>query len=177
MSTAHASQGAPVMKPVWLLLWAAAIGQVAVWAFVPVSPDHVPSLHTEESGEERILGYEEDIHVQSRADLRKETLVSLEQPWAGRCGGESKKNFVLGLNEYYYHRQNQTERYAENFGRAGAKYIAQQWSAPDDKRIDRLAQEAYAKGYLRPADFNGLSRKLIDAVISEERVTGKGCER
>ena len=72
-------------------------------------------------------------------------------------------------------RQNQTDRYPENFGQLGADYIAKQWSTTDYWRIDRLTQDAYAKGYFKPADFEGLAAKLIATVVKNERVTGNAC--
>jgi hypothetical protein len=81
------------------------------------------------------------------------------------------------LGYYYYQRQNQTERYPENFGKPGADYIAQQWTSADDKRIDRLTQEAYGNGYLKPAEFDAVARKMIATVVAGERVIGKGCAR
>jgi hypothetical protein len=172
MFAANASCDAPAMKPFWFLLWAAGTGLVASWTFAPAP---APQLSVE-PGKETAFETNEDIHVESRAGLKKQAFTALELPWGARCRGEGHEKFIAGLKEYYYHRQNQSERYPETFGKAGADYIAKQWSSGDDKRIDRLTQEAYAKGYLRPADFSGLSRKLIDAVIREERVTGKACE-
>ena len=64
----------------------------------------------------------------------------------------------------------------ESYGKAGADYIATQWSKSDDQRIERLTQEAYAKGYLKPSDFTGVAAKMVATVIKNERVTGKGCE-
>ena len=46
----------------------------------------------------------------------------------------------------------------------------------DDQRIDRLTQEAYAKGYLKPSDFTAVAAKMVATVIKNERVTGKGCK-
>jgi hypothetical protein len=35
--------------------------------------------------------------------------------------------------------------------------------------------EAYARGYLKPSDFDGIAGKLVAVVVEDERVTGKGC--
>ena len=99
----------------------------------------------------------------------------MDRPWGGRCAGEDRKQFLSGLNEYYYHRQNQTERYPESLGKAGADYIEEQWSTTDDQRIDRLTQDAYARGYLKPADFDAVAGKMIATVVKNERVTGNAC--
>ena len=101
-------------------------------------------------------------------------MAALDLAWSSRCG-EDRKRFVSGINEYYYQRQNQTERYPEVHGKLGADYIATAWSTADDKRIDRLTQEAYARGYLTPSDFDGVARKMVVTVVKGERVTAKGC--
>ncbi|HLX17329.1 MAG TPA: hypothetical protein VKS24_19245 [Bradyrhizobium sp.] len=161
------------MKRAWFLLWALAILQIAVWAFAPeASPPQIPELNRGKA-----FGANEDLAVDGRASLRQDAFKSLEQPWGGRCAGEERKQFISGLNHYYYHRQNQTERYPENFGKEGAGYIAKQWATTDDKRIDRLTQDAYAKGYLKPTDFEPVASKLVAAVVKDERVIGKACAR
>ena len=158
------------MNRAWFVLWAAMVLQVAAWAFAPAhSPPLVPS------GDGSAYGSDEEIAVQSRSGQRKNAFRALERPWGSRCAGEDRKRFIGGLNEYYYHRQNQTERYPENFGKAGADYIAKQWSTTDDQRIDRLTQDAYAKGYLKPSDFDAVAGKVIAKVVKDEHIVGKAC--
>ena len=45
----------------------------------------------------------------------------------------------------------------------------------DDQRIDRLTQDAYARGYLKPVDFDAVAGNMVAAVVKDERVTGKAC--
>jgi hypothetical protein len=151
--------------------WALGVGLVASWAFAPAAPP--PQIPEVNRG--KAFGSNEDIMVDGRSRQRQAAFMTLERPWGGRCDGEGRKRFISGLNEYYYQRQNQTERYPEYFGQLGADYIANQWSTTDDQRIDRLTQDAYARGYLKPADFDGLARKVIATVVKDERVTGKAC--
>ena len=40
---------------------------------------------------------------------------------------------------------------------------------------DRLTQDAYARGYLKPADFDGVAGKMVAMVVKDERITGKAC--
>ncbi len=47
--------------------------------------------------------------------------------------------------------------------------------APTTKRIDRLTQEAYTRGYLKPDDFSAVARRLILDLVKNERATGAGC--
>jgi hypothetical protein len=154
-------------------LWALGVVVVASWAFAPA--DAPRPIQIPEVNRGKAFGANEDIHVQSRSELRQSAFETLEQPWGGRCAAEGRKSFIAGLSHYYYIRQNQTDRYPENFGQLGADYIAKQWSTTDDQRIDRLTQDAYAKGYFKPADFEGLAAKLIATVVKNERVTGNAC--
>ena len=107
--------------------------------------------------------------------MRRETALAFERPYGSRCAGEGRKQFVAHIDYYYYRRQNDMERYGENFGKPGANYIARQWSTGEDKRIERLTQEAYAQGYLGLSDFGGVGRKLAEAVVSGERVIAHSC--
>jgi hypothetical protein len=43
-----------------------------------------------------------------------------------------------------------------------------------DRTCCRL-DEAYTKGYLKPADFAGPAGRLIAIVVRDERVTGNAC--
>jgi hypothetical protein len=157
------------MKPVWFILWAMVVGQIALWTFAPDEPKQ-----PESAGDGRPYGDTEEYAVESRDSQRKAAMATLDLPWSSRCG-EARKQFISGVNEYYYQRQNQYERYPEIHGKLGADYIAAQWSTGDDKRIERLTQEAYTNGYFKPSDFDGVASKLVATVVQNERVTGKGC--
>ena len=159
------------MNRAWLLLWAVVIWQVAAWTFAPAAPP--PQIPEANRG--KAFGADEERAVELRASQRKDALRTLDRPWGSRCIGEDRKQFIAGVNEYYYHRQNQAERYLEYFGKLGADYIARQWSTGDDQRIDRLTQDAYVRGYLKPADFDGAASKMVANVVRDERVTGKAC--
>jgi hypothetical protein len=157
------------MKPIWFILWAAAIWQIASWTFAP-PPKPAPATASRNVPLDRV----EQGLVEARGMQRRGALAALDMPWSGRCSQDRTK-FLSGLNEYYYHRQNQTRSYSETYGQAGADYIAGQWSTADDSRIDRLTQEAYARGYLKPSDFDGVASKTVSTVVKNERVTGNGC--
>jgi len=154
-----------------LLLLAIVIWQIGSWAFAPPRPP--PTIP---EGDGRAFGPNEKYLVEARESQRQSAVQALDMPWGSRCNGDDRKRFLSGLNEYYYHRQNQTAAYPQTFGKAGADYIATQWSKADDQRIDRLTQEAYAKGYLKPSDFGEAAAKMVATVIKTERVTGKGCK-
>jgi len=159
------------MNRVWFIAWAIVIWQVAVWAFAP-EPSVAPQSFTPVG--DRDFDEHEKYTADARESLRKGTLAALDRAWSERCS-EARTRFISGLNAYYRERQNQSERYPETYGPAGADYIARQWVTQDDQRIERLTQEAYAAGYLKPSDFDGMAAKMIASVVQAERVTGRGC--
>lgn len=161
------------MSRIWFIIWAMVIIQIGGWAFAPEPKPPPPPVRDGSAYDDHTEKY----LVDARVSQRQGAIAALERPWSGRCAGEERKSFISGINEYYYHRQNQIERYPESFGKAGADYIATQWSTAEDQRIDRLTQEAYARGYLNPADFDGVARKMVATVVSNERVTGNACAR
>ncbi len=158
------------MKRAWFIVWGIVIWQIAAWTFgsETAPPPKPPDVDPRTTSTEKYL-------VEGRDKQRQDGLRALAIPCSSICADEGRKEFTSGLGHYYYHRQNQMERYPENFGKSGAQYIAQQWTSSDDLRIDRLTQEAYVRGYLNPGDFDAVARKLIIAVVKGERITGKGC--
>jgi hypothetical protein len=155
---------------VWFIVWAMVVGQIAVWTFAPARHDEQPAP----TDPGRPYGDNEQYAVEARDSERKGAMAALDRPFSSRCG-EARKQFINGVKSYYYQRQNQYERYPEIHGKLGADYIARQWSTGEDRRIERLTQEAYARGYLQPTDFDGVAGKLVAAVVKDERVVGKGC--
>jgi hypothetical protein len=155
----------------WFLIGAVIIGQIAAWTFVP----HEPVQHPSASGDPR-SNPNEKYAVDSRAGQRQGATAALDGPYGARCAGEGRKKFISEINQYYDDRQNQLERYSEIYGKAGADYIVEQWSTPEDKRIERLTQEAYSQGYLKPSDFGDEARKMIEVIVRDERVVAKACE-
>lgn len=159
------------MHRFWFIVWAIVTWQVAVWAFAP-EPQIAPQSFTPVG--DRDFDEHEQYAADTRESQRKGALAALDRPWSERCG-EARKQFVSGLNAYYRHRQNESERYPETYGPAGADYITKQWLTQDDQRIERLTQEAYAAGYLKPSDFDGMASTMVTSVVHAERVTGRGC--
>ena len=115
----------PASPPVRILFiaWAVGIGLVATWAFAPeAAPPQILEVNRGEAFDSN-----EELFVRARNSQRQDALKTLGRPWGSRCAGEERKRFISGLNEYYYHRQNQTERYPEIYGKLGADYLAKQW--------------------------------------------------
>jgi hypothetical protein len=162
----------------FFIVWAVVIGQIAVWTFAPATPPPQPQQQLSPQppqGDGKAFGSSEDILARGRTLQRQTALRALGAPWSSFCTEAGHKDFISGLSYYYFHRQNQTERYPENYGKPGADYIAQQWASADDKRIERLTQEVYGNGFLKPDEFDAVARRMIATVVAGERVIGKGC--
>jgi hypothetical protein len=161
------------MRPGLLVVGVLGAGVFANWAYDPAPPraaQPVPEVYRGKS-----FGPDEDFAVWDREKMRTVAFQALDMPWGDRCAGDNRQQFLRTLGRYYAYRQSTTENYLEYFGQAGASYIAQQWATTEDKRIERLTQEAYAKGYLKPDDLNWIARKMMATVVKDERVTGKAC--
>ena len=154
-----------------ILGWATVTLQVAVWTFAS-SPSVAPQSFTP-IGDQEFNQHEKYI-ADARESQRKSALAALDRPWSERCG-DTRKQFIASLNAYYNVRQNENERYPEIYGPPGSDYIARQWVTPDDQRIERLTQEAYATGYLNPSDFDGMAGRMLATLVRAERITGRGC--
>lgn len=152
------------------------IGAVVVWqVFVhalPSEPAPAAQSFTPMSGSE--FETHERYTEDARKSQRKSALAALDRPWSERCGA-GRKQFISQVAEYYYQRHNQQDRYPEIYGPSGATYIARQWATSEDRRIERLTQEAYAAGYLAPSDFDGFAGRTVASIVAGERVKGRGC--
>jgi hypothetical protein len=161
------------MRAALLVVAVLVAGYLASWAYDPSPPRAVQPVPQADRG--KAFGPDEEFAIWDREKIRNVAFQALEMPWGGRCSGDSRQQFLRMLGRYYAYRQSTTENYSEYFGKAGAGYIAQQWATAEDKRIERLTQEAYAKGYLRADDLNWIARKRMATVVKDERVTGKAC--
>jgi hypothetical protein len=161
------------MNPGRIAILALIICCLVYWMFTPGAPRAAQPIPEANRG--KAFGPYEANKVHARQAVREAAFRGLDKPWGGRCAGESRKDFIGALSYYYEHRQTTTDNYSQSYGRLGADYITQQWAGTDDRRIDRLTQEAYAKGFLKPDEFNKTARKMIAAVVKDERVTGKAC--
>ena len=157
------------MNRVWPVVLALVIFK-ATSMTVPEWPSDV-----QQANRGKAYGADETAMVEARRRQRQAAFAVLDRPWASRCAGEERKQFIGGLNAYYSHRQSQVYRYQENFGKLGTEYIAKQWSTADDRRIDHMTQEAYAGGYLRPSDFDDVAGKAVATVVMTERASGRAC--
>jgi hypothetical protein len=77
----------------------------------------------------------------------------LDQAWSTFCDQTGREKFVNAVSNYFEQRGNQQESYSKRWGKEGSDYITEQWSTPDDARIERLIEELYGRGYLRLGDF------------------------
>ncbi len=78
-----------------------------------------------------------------RAEARKSALRDLEEIRRSHCGQRTSEPFG-----YYLEQRGMQERgYAANWGPAGAAFIAQAWSTPEDLRIVAGMRDAYESGW------------------------------
>jgi hypothetical protein len=111
---------------------------------------------------------------QVRKNARKGALQGLDQAWASYCG-EGRQKLISGLN-YYFERRGSEQQYPnKSWGESWGRHVKKAWATADDTRIERLAQEAYGRGYFSLNDLRPSNRAAANEVVGKERVIGKGC--
>lgn len=111
----------------------------------------------------------EQIFQKGRDRIRKSTLTGLDKAWSTFCQPDGRKQLGSAVSYYFEMRGNQEESYPKRWGDDGRKYIAKEWSTPDDARIQRLVQEHYERGYLKLADLRPFIAKRVEPLVKEVR--------
>lgn len=113
--------------------------------------------------------------VSTRKHAREGALKGLDQPWSAYCG-EGRQKLISGLNYYFERRGSEQVHPNKEWGESWVRHLKKAWATADDGRIERLTQEAYARGYFTLNDLrSGVNRVAAAEVVGKERVTGKGC--
>ncbi len=118
----------------------------------------------------------EPIFHRGRDMARKAALRGLDQAWSTFCERDGRKKLVDALSYYFEQRSQQEKSYAKRWGDAGRDYIAKEWTTADDRRIERLVQETYGRGYLDLHDLKSYIAETISPLLKDTRVTGQPCK-
>jgi hypothetical protein len=110
-----------------------------------------------------------------RRTQRASALQTLERPWASHCLDSGRKRLASSLGEYFWNRSAQEKSYPARWGDVGRDYITREWSTTDDKRIERLTQELYERGYLDLRDLRPYTADYIAGLLKGIRVTARPC--
>lgn len=116
----------------------------------------------------------EHLYAETRKYARQGALQGLDQAWASYCG-DGRRKLISGLNYYFERRGSEQRNPTKAWGDSWAQHLKKAWATADDARIERLAQNAYARGYFTLDDLSPSNRMAANEVVGKERVTGKGC--
>jgi hypothetical protein len=117
----------------------------------------------------------EGYRIETRKHAREGALKGFDQPWSAYCR-EGRHKLISGLDYYFERRGAEQQHPNKEWGESWARHVKKVWATADDGRIERLASEAYARGYFNLNDLRpGLNRVAAAEVLGKERVTGKGC--
>lgn len=111
----------------------------------------------------------------ARQSARRSMIEALGQPWTSYCSAEGRKRLIDAINYYYWQRDSQRKSYANNWGEAGARYIAKTWATSDDNRIERMTRETFGRGYFSLDELRPTIRTALAPLLSGERVAAKPC--
>jgi hypothetical protein len=113
-----------------------------------------------------------DIDRESRERWRNNALEALRRPGPALCGGDGRRIFVAGINQYYTQRWTAQHGYAVRSREEQAE-VESAWSTPLDDQIDGLVREFYVEGYLRPNDLS--KSPLVDKVLAGAKYSNRAC--
>lgn len=156
------------------------LGILVIWDFtkprIPRDlPEPPPYREERPNGGVPPWNANEPIFQNGRDLTRKSTLRGLDQAWSTFCDQKGREKFVNAVTNYFEQRGNQQESYSKRWGKEGRDYTTEQWSTPDDARIERLVEELYGHGYLRLDDFRPYIADRITPHVKETPVTGQPC--
>ena len=118
----------------------------------------------------------EGLFKDGRRMQRASALKTLEQPWGRHCLESGRERLASSLGEYFWHRNGQEKSYPARWGDVGRDYIKREWSTTDDKRIERLTQELYERGYLDLGALKPYTAEYIAGLVKGLRVTAQPCK-
>lgn len=118
----------------------------------------------------------EPIFQHGRDLARASALRGLDQAWSTFCDTEGRKTLVGAVSYYFEQRGNQEKSYPERWGKEGRDYITHEWSTADDRRIERLVQDLYRRGYLRLADLRPFIASRVTPLLKDTHVIDTPCK-
>ncbi|MGB7256561.1 MAG: hypothetical protein WBD48_00615 [Pseudolabrys sp.] len=118
----------------------------------------------------------EPIFQEGRDRARASALRGLDQAWSTFCNSEGRKKLVSAVSYYFEQRGNQENSYPARWGKEGRDYIVREWSTSDDRRIERLVQDLYRRGYLRLADLRPFIANRVMPLLKDTHVIDAPCK-
>lgn len=120
-------------------------------------------------------GPNEHILKDSRDNSRRSLIAQLYKPWSEYCTPEGRKRLASSLDEYLWKRGGEHIGYPNQFGAPGLEYIRQEWSTPDDKRIEARVTDLYERGYIDLKSLKPYNVERIQAVMNGATVQARPC--
>jgi hypothetical protein len=118
----------------------------------------------------------EPIFQEGRDRARASALRGLDQAWSTFCNSEGRKKLVSAVSYYFEQRGNQENSYPARWGKEGRDYIVREWSTSDDRRIERLVQDLYRRGYLKVSDLRPFIATQILPLLKDAHVIDAPCK-
>jgi len=109
-----------------------------------------------------------------RKRAREDALSNLDGI-SSTCQPGDSERFAKALAYYLEHRRIQERVYANNWGKAGAAFIAEAWTSPEDLRIVEMMRAAYQAGRLSLNDFESRRRDQVAWLIGDVKQSTSRC--
>jgi hypothetical protein len=118
----------------------------------------------------------EDLFKDTRVSRRRAAEDALDTAWSVFCSPAGQDKLVGALSGYFVTRHQEKASYEKRWGKEGRDYIAREWATPDDRRIERLVAETYARGYLDMSRFKPSIAAIVTPFLTEQRMRTAPCE-
>lgn len=180
------------MTKILITVWALVMVQLSLWTYYAPSPrTSVDGSQTSDSAAAgssanvtptrtdaiESLKAQESYKRKGRELRIKSAIEGLSLPWSMFCNTEGRKTLLGSTGGYLSGRYNDVRSALDTYGPEGAKFVAELHMTTADNQIERLIQEAYTNGYIKPDDFKPKSfeRLMLIEILKNEKVRGKGC--
>lgn len=170
------------MRAVLFAIWLLAMIQISWWTWsapthaLPSAGNQAQDTFVPNDDLDAFKAYEEVRQAEeTRKFFRSQTLETLTRAWSSFCEPDGHKRLLAEVGGYYDEIDKAVGVARQYHGAKVAAYVRERNNTTDDVRIDELVQQTYRFGYFSIDELPEHQRKLVSAVVKDEKPRGKPC--
>jgi hypothetical protein len=110
----------------------------------------------------------------ARKNIRRDVLRTLDRPWSTYCTPDGHRELIDAIGNYYFQRIAEAGSKADTYGEQARRFAIEAWQTTDDRRIERLIEETYGRGYFALNELPSYVSKTLNALAAAQ-VTVRPC--
>ncbi len=111
----------------------------------------------------------------ARQNIRRDALRTLDRPWSAYCTPDGHRELIETISNYYFQRVAEAGSKADTYGEQARRFAIEAWQTTDDRRIERLIEETYGRGYFALNELQPYARKTLNALAKGTQVAARPC--